>query len=218
MKYFISAFVILLILLPGYSKAEDQWTLKKDSNGVKVYSMPSGGANLIIFKGVAEIDAPIEVVTEVVKDIPSYTQWYWQCKEARILKTDPGKHTIIFYFVSHPGWPVSDRDFIVYNTQVGDPKSGEVSFVLGNIAEDIVPRQDGIVRLKNVSGGWNIKKIDSNRTTVTLLIKTEPGGSVPLAIANMTMADTPFNTLKELRRMAAMDKYYQKAGLPENPK
>lgn len=216
MKSIISALIILLFLMPGYLNAEDQWTLKKDSNGVKVYSTPSAGEDLIIFKGVTEINAPIEVVTEVVKDIPSYTQWYWQCKEARILKSDPGKRTIVFYFVSHPGWPVSDRDFIIYNTQVGDPKSGEVSFALGNITEDIVPRQEGIVRLKHVSGGWNIKKIDKNKTSVTLLIKTEPGGSVPKAVANMVMGDTPFNTLKELKRMAAMDKYYQLAGVPKN--
>jgi hypothetical protein len=216
MKSIISALVILLFLMPSYSNAEDQWTLKKDSNGVKVYSTPSGGEDLIIFKGVTEINAPIEVVTEVVRDIPSYTQWYWQCKEARVLKSDPGKRTIVFYFVSHPGWPVSDRDFIIYNTQVGDPKDGEVSLALGNIAEDIVPLQEGIVRLKHVSGGWNLKKIDKNKTAVTLLIKTEPGGSVPKAIANMVMGDTPFNTLKDLKRMAAMDKYYKLAGVPKN--
>jgi hypothetical protein len=70
--------------------------------------------------------------------------------------------------------------------------------------------------LKHVSGGWNLKKIDKNKTAVTLLIKTEPGGSVPKAIANMVMGDTPFNTLKELKRMAAMDKYYQLAGVPKN--
>jgi ribosome-associated toxin RatA of RatAB toxin-antitoxin module len=216
MKSSILALAILMLLVPGYSNAEDQWTLKKDSDGVKVYSTPSAGEDLIVYKGVTEINAPIEVVTEVVRDIPSYTQWYWQCKEARILKSDQGKRTIVFYFVTHPGWPVSDRDFIVYNTQVGDPKSGEVSFALGNITEDIVPLQEGIVRLKHVSGGWNLKKIDKNKTAVTLLIKTEPGGSVPKAVANMVMGDTPFNTLKELKRMATIDKYYKLAGIPKN--
>jgi hypothetical protein len=216
MRHTIFFFFILFLLAPAYSNAEDQWTLKKDSDGVKVYNSPSGGEDLIIFKGVTEVNAPIEVVTEVVRDIASYPKWYWQCKEARVLKSDQSKRTIIFYFVSHPGWPVADRDFIVYNTQAGDPKSGEVSFALGNIAEDIVPKPEGIVRLKHVSGGWNLKKIDKNKTSVTLVIKTEPGGSVPKAIANMVMADTPLNTLKELKKFAQQDKYYQAAGIPKN--
>jgi len=111
---------------------------------------------------------------------------------------------------------VADRDFIVFNNMAGDPKSGEVSFVLGNIEEDIVPLQSGLVRLKHVSGGWYLKKIDKNKTQVTLVIKTEAGGSVPQALAKMVMADTPFNTLKELKKFALQDKYFQLAGVPKN--
>lgn len=215
-RHGIFVLVILFSLLSGSLNAEEQWTLKKDSDGVKVYNSPSGNTNLILFKGVAEVNAPIEVVTEVLRDIPSYPQWYFQCKETRVLKSDASKRTIVFYFVSHPGWPVADRDFIIYNTQAGEPKSGEVSFALGNIEEDIVPLQPGIVRLKHVSGGWNLKKVDKNKTAVTLIIKTEAGGSVPQAIARMVMAETPLNTLKELKKFALQDKYFQAAGIPRN--
>jgi hypothetical protein len=216
MRYLIAVLVTILLALSFNANAEDQWVLKKDSDGVKAYLLSDSGSDLITYKGEVEINAPLEVILEVLKDTPSYTQWYYNLKESKLIKANKSRSENVMYMVIHLGWPTSDRDFIIFATQLGDPKNGEVTFAMDCITDEIIPKKEGLVRVKRLNGGMYLKKVDKNRTAVTLVMKSETGGSIPVALARLFATDAPFNTMKGLRKIAAMDKYYELAGISKN--
>lgn len=207
-RYLCLPFLFLFfILTAGDLKAEETWNLKKDSADIKVYTKAIQGSDLIFYKGVADIDAPIEVVESVINDYASYDQWYWQCSESKIIKSDASKGNIVFYVKIHPGWPVSDRDMVLYTTRLNDSKTGSVTYTIGSIQDAIVPKQAGTVRVTVFEGGWTLTKIGKNKTNVTYGCKVDPAGSIPKAIVNMNAIDAPFNSLKNLREMVKKNKY-----------
>jgi hypothetical protein len=60
---------VLTVFIAVILHAEGPWELAKDSEGIKVYTRSVPGSSANEFKGIAEVDAPIEVIVEVFKDI-----------------------------------------------------------------------------------------------------------------------------------------------------
>jgi len=192
--------------------AEEPWKLAKEGDGIKVFTRPVPGSAANEFKGIADIDAPIEVIREVFKDIPSFPQWYGFCKEIRLLKHDPENHRVIYFVLKTLG-PVKDRDFVAEVNDDFDKPSGKHTIILNAVKEDIVPRQDKYVRMTDISGTYDMTRMEQNKTHVVYTIKADPAGYIPAFIANIIQKDQPFLTLKGLRVMVQKDEYYQKAGI-----
>jgi len=203
--------VFLLVSAPGL-QAQEQWTLKKDAEGIKVYTRPVAGSAANEFRGVADIDAPIEVIVEVFKDIPSYPQWHGFCKEIRLLKQDSENHRVIYFVLETPG-PVKDRDMVVDAYDTFDRQEGKATIALNAVKDENVPRKAKYVRMTDVGGGMSMTRIDRNRTHVIYTVKADPAGYIPAFVSNVIQKDQPFLTLKGLREMVKKDGYYQNAGI-----
>ena len=205
--------LLFSIMASSTVRADEQWVLANDSDGIKTYTMTTPGSNLISYKAVTEIEAPLEVVLEIIRDFSSYPQWYWQCRECRLVKGDQNRHQQVIYFVSNTPWPVTNRDMILFLIQQDDPKTGNTIIVINSIKDDIVPRKKDCVRVIDCTGAWNLTRVGKNKTGIQFAIKIDPAGSVPLALANRTARETPFKTLQGMRQMLKNDAYYQRAGV-----
>jgi hypothetical protein len=192
--------------------AEEPWKLAKEDDGIKVYTRPVPGSAANEFKGIADIDAPIEVIHEVFKDIPSFTQWYGFCKEIKQLQQDSENHRVIYFVLKTTG-PVKDRDMVVDTLDNFDRQAGRLTVVMTGVKEDIVPRQDKYVRMTDINGTYLITRTDPDKTHVIYTVKADPAGYIPAFISNILQKDQPFLTLKGLREMVKKDVYYQKAGI-----
>jgi hypothetical protein len=192
--------------------AEEPWKLAKEDDGINVYTRPVPGSAANEFKGIADIDAPIEVIHEVFKDIPSFTQWYGFCKEIKQLQQDSENHRVIYFVLKTTG-PVKDRDMVVDTLDNFDRQAGRLTVVMTGVKEDIVPRQDKYVRMTDINGTYLITRTDPDKTHVIYTVKADPAGYIPAFISNILQKDQPFLTLKGLREMVKKDVYYQKAGI-----
>jgi hypothetical protein len=123
MKKYLWSIMFFLFVFAGVLHAEEQWKLAKDADGIKVYTRPVPGSAANEFKGIADIDAPLEVIIEIFKDIPSYPQWYGLCKEIKLLKHDSENHRVIYFVLKTTG-PVKDRDFILDTVENHDRQAG----------------------------------------------------------------------------------------------
>lgn len=192
--------------------AEEQWKLAKDSEDIKVYTRPVPGSSANEFKGIADIAAPLDVLVEVFRDVPSYTQWYGFCKDIKLLKHDPENRRIIYFVLKTLG-PVKDRDFIVDTIENYDRQAGKDIITINAIKEDLVPRSSQYVRMTDVAGSCVMTRTDPEKTHVVYTIKADPAGSIPAFVSNIMQKDQPFLTLKGLREMVKKDEYYARAGL-----
>lgn len=93
MKKIISMFLIVsaVLLLPfsvlsSGNPNPNVWKLDKDKDGFKTYSRYKNGSFVKEFRSVLLINYPMEVLLEVIIDVPSYPKWMPDCLEATILK------------------------------------------------------------------------------------------------------------------------------------
>ena len=205
-----SVMLSFLVAMPAGVMAASDWKLAIQKNGIDVSTRPVAGSDLDEFMGSADIDASIDVVYAVLKDIPAATQWMADCKENReIRKID--EYTSVQFNVTKAPWPVSDREALCIVTEKKDEKTGKITFEFHETNDPPVPVGKGNVRMPEISGQWVLTPIDRDHTKVIYTVKSTPGGSLPKALANMKSKDIPYNTLMGLKMMVKKDKYKKAA-------
>jgi hypothetical protein len=82
---------------------------------------------------------------------------------------------------------------------VRDLDGSDAATVRVEAVPDFVPRNDGLVRIPRSDGYWRIEARDAG-VHVTYQIHADPGGLVPIWLANATVVRFPFKTLRNLRQ------------------
>ena len=201
-----SVILSFLVAMPAGVMAASDWKLAIQKDGIDVSIRPIKGSDFNEFMGSADIDASIDVVYAVLKDIPAATQWMADCKENReIRKID--EYTSVQFNITKAPWPVSDRESLCIVTEKKDEKTGKITFEFHETNDPSVPVGKGNVRMPEISGQWVLTPIDRNHTKVIYTVKSNPGGSLPKSLANMKSKDIPCNTLMGLKMMVKKDKY-----------
>ena len=216
MKKFLSIMAVCSVILsflavmPYGVMAASDWKLAIQKNGIDVSTRPVKGSDFDEFMGSTDIDASIDVVVAVLKDIPAATQWMADCKENReIRKID--EHTSVQFNVTKAPWPVSDREALCIVTEKKDEKTGTITFEFHETDDPTVPVGKSNVRMPEISGQWVLTPINQDHTKVIYTVKSNPGGSLPKSLANMKSKDIPYNTLMGMKMMVKKDKYRKAA-------
>ena len=205
-----SVLLSFLVAMPAVVMAASDWKLAIQKNGIDVSTRPVKGSDFDEFMGSADIDASIDVVVAVLKDIPAATQWMADCKENReIRKID--EYTSVQFNITKAPWPVSDREALCIVTEKKDEKTGTITFEFHQTDDPSVPIGKGNVRMPEISGQWVLTPINQDHTKVIYTVKSNPGGSLPKSLANMKSKDIPYNTLMGMKMMVKKDKYRKAA-------
>jgi hypothetical protein len=198
--------VSILIITAAALRAQGEWSLVRNSDGIRVFTKPSENSSLDQFMGKTVVDAKLEVVVELIRDVDAQPQWMADCIEARVVK----KYTeedILVYNVTRAPWPVSNRDVVVRSRGGIDVKSGKVSIIFNAVKDSPVPPRSGIVRMTDLLGQWHLKSAGDNKTEVIYIMRANPAGNIPASIANMTSKNIPFRTLSNMKQMVKKEKY-----------
>ncbi|MDD5711601.1 MAG: START domain-containing protein [Smithellaceae bacterium] len=201
--------LLLMAALPQLTFADAEWKQVKQSDGITIFNRPYPGSDVDEFRGVTIVRAPIEVITEVLYDVPAQPKWMSDCLAARTVKVISENH-IIAYNVLNVPWPVTDRDFLadtVFNT---DFKAGKVLVEMKAVKEPLVPVGQ-YVRMTDLAGTCLLERLGKDKTKVTYTMRANPAGNIPAAIANVFAQMNPYNTLKGLKRMVGEPKYIELA-------
>ncbi|MCB0483069.1 MAG: hypothetical protein KDC37_00755, partial [Flavobacteriales bacterium] len=91
----------------GFS--QKQWTLEKESDGVRVYLKEVAGYEMKAFKAVVNIAAPLDSIYAYLLQFEHRKEWMYGTSEARLLQKTDGKEYILYSVYDAP-WPVTDRD------------------------------------------------------------------------------------------------------------
>ncbi len=198
----------LWLLSPAMYGKGPGWELINNKDGIEIYSQAIEGSEVKGFKAISNINAPLEVVYEVLKDIPAYPLWYGRCKSIKIVKQYSDKHLLIYYTVGAP-WPVSDRDLVADIKFFPDSKTQSVTVSVKGVDEEIVPKNKKYVRMINLSGQSTLTRIDKGKTRVEYVVRADIGGYVPIVFVNMFLEDQPYGIITGLRKMVKNEKYYE---------
>jgi len=209
-KYFFVT-LGLITFVSAKTFSQDDWVLKTDKEGIKVYTKGLENSSLKVSKTVCVIDASLSRLTAVLMDINTAADWVYSTKKATLLKQ--ANPTELYYYseVSVP-WPASNRDFVVLMKVSQDEKTKAVT-VVGENKPTYLPAVKNIVRIQQSYTKWLIMPLQNGQVQIEYYLQVDPGGIVPAWLINMFSTKGPFETFKNLRLQVKKD-IYKKMSVP----
>ncbi|MBV1913875.1 MAG: START domain-containing protein [Pseudomonadales bacterium] len=181
------------------------WTLKKDDEGIQVYTQPNPNSPLDEFKGTVELRARLSSLVKLIRDTDHSQDWMHSSGGTEvIIKINPQEQVIRNITLSP--WPVSDRDVILKASSHQDPETLIITIELHSLSNH-TPEQAGFVRMPKLDGKWVFKPMAQGVVQVSYELKIDPGGSIPGWLARSSTTDIPFNTLKQMREIVKKPVY-----------
>lgn len=193
MKPFFLSIILSICFL--FSFSQEQWVLKEQEDGIRVYTRKTRKSSVKEFKAITVFQASIQSVIDKITDAEGLKHWNYKTTESRLIERVSDKEFIIYMYNNFP-WPVKDRDHISKLT-LSKIDSSSVRIDISSLPNRL-PKIEGVIRIEEFSGYWLIEKT-VNGVQVTQQMYGEPKGRVPSLIINATLAKAPLYSFKRLR-------------------
>ncbi len=201
-------FLMLMFSLSFNATGQDEWDLKVEKNGIRVYSRESELSDFDEFRAITKVAQPIEVFIAVLKDIQAIPEWMFSVKSSRVLEMQ-GDTIQIYYTEAKAPFPFKNRDGIYFNRFHWEETSRSLTVDI-ELRPDYLDPNEGLVRISKGSGFWLVKEIGPGALELIFQMQVDPGGNIPAWLSNMFVVETPLHTLTELRRLMSEDRYHGK--------
>jgi len=202
---------VLLFLLLSFTStfvlADTKWELKKDKDGIKVYTGSVANSNIKAVKVSCIMNTTLEQLVAILLDTKAHEKWVYNTEVSYLIKTITTSHQLYYSEINMP-WPLANRD-VIMDIQFSQDKATKVMYVSGNAVEGYVPVNKNKVRVRSSKISWTITPINKTQIDIAYTAQADPGGAIPAWIANMFMTKGPFETFKKLKEMVALNTYPQ---------
>jgi len=208
------AFSFIFVLFTSLSARQtgkvpgDGWSLVKNENGIQVFVRKVPGSSFHEFKGIAVVNSKIEVIGEILRDVPYYPQWIPDCTDASVIKrTD--RNNLMLHFSQKLPWPVDNRDVVLSAKTIFDLNNGKITITMESVNDSKYPVKEGFTRMSEMKGCYILEYIDREHTKLSYIVKANPGGSIPSSVVNSSSKDIPYNTLTGIKKVSSMKRFIE---------
>lgn len=182
-----------LLLLPLF---QDEWELRKEKDGIKVFTMESESSPIKSFKAEANFKTTPDRLLKVLKDLPNYPKWIDKCESGIVIEYINDDDYYIHTKIRMP-FPVEDRDLVQH--VVIDRNHSKGIYVEIESSPEYISEEESYIRMPYAAGYWLLIPIDEDSTSVEMVSTNDPGGSIPKWIVNAMIVGTPFRMMENLR-------------------
>ncbi len=189
------------------SNAQENWVLKKDANGIQIYTRAIPNINFNEYKAVTSLNSSIDIVLKALLEAPKYHENCVSGVSYYVKPLKNNKH--VFYVQKALPWPIKDRDIVTLLT-VERISSKKIKLVLESFPEEI-PEKNETIRIKKLMGHWLLEEKE-NKTIVTQQLFLDPEGNLPPFIVNNLIIKGPYKTFKELQNVTKNTKTNEAQG------
>ncbi|HTL10172.1 MAG TPA: START domain-containing protein [Chitinophagaceae bacterium] len=200
---------IVVLFFTNFLQAQNNWELKVDRDGIKVYTKKLDSSPLKAVKTVCTINTSLSVLTAVLLDVNGSLDWVYSTKSITLLKQVSPSELIYYSEIDVP-WPASNRDFIVGIVVTQDERTKAVT-VLGINKPNYLPEKKDIVRIQQSYSKWLITPIPQGGVKIEYELQVDPGGKVPAWLVNMFATKGPFETFKKLQQQVKKPVYSRRS-------
>ena len=191
-----SLLTLLFSITCFFARGQEECELRKSEHGISVYACKVTDSKLKSIKAEFIVPARPSVLVGHMLNVDQYIQWQYRMIEAAPLKRVSDREVIYRSEVQAP-WPVSNRDLIVNFSVKQDPNTKVMTFTLKGIPE-YVPHKKGVVRIPRSEGKWVVTPIGKDKVKVEYSLKVDPGGSIPAWLLNLSIAEGPYESFRNL--------------------
>lgn len=200
MKFLSSTlFYIMVMVIPGLTQDDDQFTLVREDDSIYVYerwiifpdSDPPQDAREV--KGEFYINSNIDKAFQLLKNEKWIMTWQKHVTEFKVYPLPTDTAWLEYSYHDIP-WPVSDQDhFLVY--RVVEKNENKIFVVFETTSNNsLAPLRDGVTRM-NLLGSWTFNKLSNTKIKATYRIISQPS-SIPRIFTDPVIRRNLMSTIK----------------------
>ena len=205
-------FIILMALVCQLTvKSQQSWNLKKDKNGIKIFTRKTDSSTIDELKVECTIEGTLSQLAAVILDMNSHTDWVYKSSKCYLLKQN-SPTDLLFYNETECPWPLNNRDLVAHLTLTQDP-TNKTMIIEARDVDGYLPVRKDIVRTKHSYVRWKVIPIDDKNLQIEYTIQVDPAGSIPSWILNLFASKGPYETFMKLKEIVKRPQY-QKNKVP----
>jgi START domain len=190
-------FAVFLSAVTLRSVAQSAWELKKDENGIRVYSRSVEGSKYRELKAVVDLPGTYDQLRCILNDVGNYKTWVYSTASSNLVERKSETEMIYYSRISAP-WPVSNRDFYSDTRIWIDSSRHQMRLSSRNI--DNFPSKGRIVRIPFLRSEWVITAPSPGALHVEYTLSWNPGGDIPAFLANAFCTNGPLQSFTQLKK------------------
>jgi uncharacterized membrane protein len=181
----------MLLLIPAvlHAKSGDNWTLRKEKNGIQVYTKKRAKSNIYMYRVKTKIDAPVQKVYEQVIDFRENLK-YMELVDSLSFLNHREDISYINYMSFDMPWPVTNREMVM---EMDVHRHKDSIHLVSNDLPGYVEQNKNYIQVEDFNEEWFIKYDENEKVThITIQGWVNPGGDIPAWIVNLFSVRTPF--------------------------
>ncbi len=195
---------MMFCLFATRGTAQVQWQLKKNEDGIKVYTGNTSNSNFKSIKVECTVNATLSQLVAFLLDVTKQKEWVYCSKDCRLVKR-VAPNEIVYYSELEVPWPATDRDYISHIiVSQNAPHSLTID---ANTEPNQLPETPNTVRVKKSSAHWDVTAISKDQLKILYTVSFDPAGALPAWLVNMFVTKGPFLTFQKLREVVNRPEY-----------
>lgn len=197
----------LLAAEAASKKTEDTpWTLWKEADKLSLSFRPYKKTGLIEIKAQARLPSSLSGFLLFLQDYPLIPNWLDNAKEAYLIEQVSDTENL-FVTRFKRIWPVSEREMVIRSRYWQNPDLS-VELAVQDASHE-VDNPLNVIRIKLIKAHWLLSPISSKEIQIQHTIIADPGGSVPLWLANKVSLRSMWNTLNAMDKQLSTSPWQQ---------
>ena len=207
MQGFRFVVITFMFVLPVIGvAAELEWELKRDRDGIQIFTRSVEGSPYDAVRSVTEIEGVrLSALVALIEDAEACADWADRCAESYLVEQLSETESLVYTHNDMP-FPVKDRDVVAHVVWQQEPDSLTVTMrstaTVGRMEE-----VSGRLRLTEANASWVFEPLQNGKVRITNEAHIDPGSALPGWVTNMLLVDTPFETLKAFVAEVHSSKY-----------
>lgn len=185
----------MFLLSVTIADAQD-WEIRKDKDGIKVYIKVNPRSPFDLLKAECEVAVNADELLQLIFDVNKHKLWVYNTEQSVLIKRNSA-FDILYYGETYAPWPVSNRDLIIHLIAVKDSLTG-IYTINGRSEPHLKPEVAGKIRVPRSEAIWTLVPLSNNKTRVSYTLDIDPGGSIPAWLVNYASVEGPYLSFKAL--------------------
>lgn len=177
-----------------------KWKLKKEKQGIKVFTRDIIGSNLKELKIMMSFKrTSFSKILDLLNQAHQYKDWVYKCSESKMVGVPTETESISYYKFDFP-WPLSDRDAYMKSVVERDPTNNRMYVTTTSLPSFGVEQED-VIRIQQHYNRWEFEQKSETEIALTYYLRSNPGGRIPDWAINMAVDRGPTNSLSNFRTL-----------------
>ncbi len=210
MNKFFTCYVFTLLFLAGFTafgQDEGNWKLKKNKNGIEIFTTATDTSAFMAFKARMTIQGSVGAFVAVLQDLDHMPNWGYNIEYARLLEKS-GDTLQIYYSEASVPFPFANRDGIYLNRFIWNRQTRQLKVDI-ELLHNYLEEKEKLVRVKG-NGEWLVNVLKDGSLEMIFRMQVDPGGEIPAWLVNMFIDETPYETMVNIREMMKKPEYRQR--------